>query len=134
MKKLTFFFILVIGFCFGASDLMAQHSMGPVPVFAAKQGGTLKSKDLITASILQKLPVLQSELQNLAGSGLGEKAKNVEVLLYKGMLSDLKGGMGVRAAYDKNVEIFIMDYPQGEGFGPKKAVILGEFNSTVFYN
>lgn len=134
MKKLTILFIMVLGFCFGSSELLAQHSLGPVPKFAPKQGGVIKSKDLITTSILQKLPVLQAELQNLAGSGLGEKAKGVEVMMYKAMLSDLNQGLGVRAAYDKNVEVFIMDYPQNEGFGPKKVVVLDEFNSIVFYN
>ena len=71
MKKLTFSFILVIGFCFSFSELSAQHSIGRATL--AKIDGIVKTKDQVTAGIQQQLPILYHELNQFPIDEVTEK-------------------------------------------------------------
>ena len=132
MKKLTFSFILVIGFCFGFSGLSAQNSVGVATL--AKTNGIAKTKDQITAGIQQQLPVLYHELNQFPIDPVTEKTKLIETLLYKGMLSDILSGKAVNTAYDDNIAVFIRDFPQYDGFLDMKRAVISTFNSIVFLN
>jgi hypothetical protein len=134
MKKLTFSFILVIGFCFGFSNLSAQSDLSVGVATLAKQNGISRTKDQITAGIQQKLPVLYHELNQSPIDPVTEKMKTVEAVLYKGMLSDLLSGKAVSAAYNDNIAIFLMDFPQAEGNIIKKKEAIDAFHSIVFLN
>lgn len=133
MKKLTFSFILVIGFCFSFSELSAQHSVGRATL--AKIDGIAKTKDQVSSGIQQQLPILYHELNQFPIDEVTEKTKMLETLLYKGMLSDILAGKAVKAAYDDNIAIFIRDYPQdGQEMMDKKRAVIATFNSIVFLN
>lgn len=129
MKKLTFSFILVIGFCFSFSSLNAQAMLIPW----AKTGVT-KTKDQVIASMQQQLPVLYHELNQSPIDPVTEKTKLIETLLYKGMLSDILAGKAVQAAYDENIADFIVDFPQRDELYDKKRAIIAQFNTYVFLN
>lgn len=133
MKKLTFSFILVIGFCFSFSDLAAQNSVGQATL--AKIGGIAKTKDQVASGIQTQLPVLYHELNQFPVDEVTAKTKMLETLLYKGMLSDVLAGKAVQAAYDDNMFNFIRDYPQdGQEMLDKKRTVIAQFNSIVFLN
>lgn len=133
MKKLTFSFILVIGFCFSFSDLAAQHSVGRATL--AKVDGITKTKDQVASGIQAQLPVLYHELNQFPVDEVTAKTKMLETLLYKGMLSDILAGKAVKAAYDDNISVFIQDYPQdGQEMMDKKRTVIAQFNSFVFLN
>ena len=133
MKKLTFSFILVIGFCFSFSDLAAQHSVGRATL--AKIDGIAKTKDQVTSGIQAQLPILYHELNQFPVDEVTAKTKMLETLLYKGMLSDVLAGKAVQAAYDDNMFNFIRDYPQdGQEMLDKKRAVIAQFNSIVFLN
>lgn len=133
MKKLTFSFILVIGFCFSFSDLAAQHSVGRATL--AKIDGIAKTKDQVTSGIQAQLPILYHELNQFPVDEVTAKTKMLETLLYKGMLSDVLAGKAVQAAYDDNMFNFIRDYPQdGQEMLDKKRTVIAQFNSIVFLN
>ncbi len=128
MKKLTFSFILVIGFCFGFSELSAQEMLLPW----AKVGGLTKTKDQVANSIQQQLPILYHELNQSPIDEVTAKTKMIETLLFKGMLSDILAGKAVRAAYDDNIAVFIQDYPQDGELYLKKRTAIATFNEIVF--
>lgn len=133
MKKLTFSFILVIGFCFSFSDLAAQNSVGRATL--AKIDGIAKSKDQVTSGIQAQLPILYHELNQFPVDEVTAKTKMLETLLYKGMLSDVLAGKAVQAAYDDNMALFIRDYPQdGQEMLDKKRTVIAQFNTFVFLN
>lgn len=133
MKKLTFIFFLVIGFFFSYSSLMAQApSAGPATM--AKLDGTTFGKEAIIQSIQQKLPVLNTELQTVQDPA-ERKYKGLQIVLYKGMLSDLLGGKATRNSYNDNISTFLKDYPQyNEEMVANKWALVNEFNSIVFIN
>ena len=130
MKKLTFSFILLIGFCFSFTDLSAQEMLNPW----VKQAGITKTKDQVTEGIQQRLPILYHELNQSPIDPVTEKSKMLETLLYKGTISDILSGKAVKAAYDDNIATFIADFPQdGEWYAKKRAVIAA-YHSIVFLN
>lgn len=137
MKKLAFSLIFVMGFCFGYTDIFAQQaqdlSVGRATL--AKIDGFPRSKDYVISGIEQKLPILYQELNQQPADEMITKAKMVETLLYKVMLSDLSSsGKTVKQAYDDNIEVFIRDYPQFGTWLDKKKSIIAEFNQIVFLN
>jgi hypothetical protein len=137
MKKLAFSLILVMGFCFGYTDIFSQQaqdlSVGRATL--AKVDGFPRSKDFVISGIEQKLPVLYHELAQHPADEMITKTKMVETELYKAMLSDLRSsGKSVRQAYDDNIVIFIANYPQFDTWFDKKKSIIAEFNQIVFLN
>lgn len=137
MKKLAFSLILVMGFCFGYTDIFSQQaqdlSVGRATL--AKINGLPRSKESVISSIEQKLPILYHELNQQPADEVIAKAKMIETLLYKAMLSDLSSsGKTVNQAYDDNIEVFISDYPQFGTWLDKKRSIIAEFNQIVFLN
>jgi len=138
MKKLTFSFILMIGFCFGFSSISAQTTQSHLSVgyaTLANVNGLTKAKDLVIAGIEAKLPVLYFELNQNPIDEVTAKTKMTEALLYKGMLSDITGGKAVRAAYDDNIAVFLRDFPQyNEELVARKKLAVNGFHQIIFFN
>ena len=137
MKKLAFSLILVMGFCFGYTDIFAQQQQQLSTGFAtlAKVDGFPRSKDFVISGIEQTMPKLYHELGQQPADEMITKAKMVEALLYKTMLTDLlSSNKTVRQAYDDNIAVFIRDYPQVDTWLDKKRAIIAEFNQIVFLN
>jgi hypothetical protein len=71
---------------------------------AAPYGGKTFVSELEALSALQsKLPVLYSQLSALTPDTKPYKRKLIEVLCYKGIISDITGGAQVQTAYESNL-------------------------------
>jgi hypothetical protein len=132
MKKFIFSFFVVISFVFGASGLYGQ-ALSSGSANLAKLGGTVNPKAQVTAGIQEKLPILYDILNQANLDEATAKMTGMEVLLYKGMLSDMNKGTSVRNAYNDNIHPFLQDFPNGE-YLARKVEIVNEFHSIVFFN
>ncbi|MFZ1703100.1 MAG: hypothetical protein WAT79_02075 [Saprospiraceae bacterium] len=134
MKKLTFSFILVVGLIFSFSVVSSAQSSHLSETALEIKQGDFRTKDQITAGIQQQLVVLYHELNQFPNDPGTQKTKKIETHLYKSMLSDLNSGRAVDAAYQDNMAVFMMDFPEeGPRFYQKKTA-MENFYTIVFFN
>lgn len=130
MKNVFFSVAFLIGFCFSFSEISAQSAS--VIGMNLVGSGNYCDKDQIVEGVKIKLPVLYQELNQLPPSSAGAKYKNIETLLYKGMLSSISQGRSPKESYEENFGKFLIEYPD-ENFSQKRAIAI-QFNALVFCN
>ncbi|MBK7410628.1 MAG: hypothetical protein IPL49_21375 [Saprospirales bacterium] len=76
-------------------------------VAASPYGGKIfKSAPVASEALQVELPALYTQLSLLVEGTKAHKRKGLEILCYKGILSDVTGGAQVAVAYEENLAIF----------------------------
>jgi hypothetical protein len=121
MKKLTFSFILVIGFFYGFSTsvIFAKQpsSVRTLPVWLSNRMEFLNQKIRSLAGISKRLPILYHELNQSPIDPVTEKMKTVEALRFtkECFLTSFPEKQSVKLLTDDNIaSTFLMDiFPSG---------------------
>lgn len=136
MKNLTLLLIFMVGLCMSLTDVTAQGLVKDEKNVIGKPAGmNPKPTDIILADLQKKIDVLSEKMQRSTPNDLASKALMIESMLYRGMMSDLTTtSKTVASAYESNLAVFLIDYPESDEYTAKKTDITLDFYNFIFNN